>query len=187
MTKFTDHLWRDLVAEHGATLADVDRSEPGRAPFLRRPGVLAGGTLVLAALGTGIALLVGSLIGTSAYVPTAYGITTYDNGTVLVTIDHNSALPDANAKLAAMGIHEVIEISMAAGPAPVSGPVTCTLAPGVSHLPGPPVQVLVGANGTEIIAPGTTGDNTGVGTWHLAACQLRSDAHLDYSGNSGGG
>lgn len=186
MSKFTDHLWRDLVAEHGDALADVDRSQPGRAAFLRRSGVVAGGTLGLVAIGTAVALVGGAFVGGAVNGTPAYLVTTAGDGTVLVTINQNSALPDANAKLASMGIHEVIDIFMASGPAPVGGPVTCTLAPG-QHLSGPRVQVLVGTNGTEVIAPGTTGDNTGVGTWHLAACQLKSDVNLDYSGNSGGG
>lgn len=181
MSKFTDHLWRDLVAEHGDALADTDRSRPGRAAFLRRSGVVAGGTLGLVAIGTAVSLVVGAVNGTPAY-----AVMTTSDGTVLVTINQNSALPEANARLASMGIHEMVTIFMASGAAPVSGPVTCTPAPG-EHLPGPPVRVLVGTNGTEVIAPGTTGDNTGVGTWHLAACQLSSDANLDYSGNSGGG
>ena len=57
-----------------------------------------------------------------------------------------------NHKLTAMGTHEQITIYMATGAATVSGPVTCTPAPGVDS--GPPVKVLVGTNGTEVIAPG---------------------------------
>jgi hypothetical protein len=42
----------------------------------------------------------------------------------------------------------------------------------------------VGTNGTEVIKPGTTGDNTGVGTWHLNSCRLQSDTG---TGNTGVG
>ncbi|HVV20579.1 MAG TPA: hypothetical protein VHF06_14175 [Pseudonocardiaceae bacterium] len=182
MSKFTDRLWHDLMEEHGETLANAARPEPGRASVLRRPRVLAGGTLGLAAVGTAIALAMGALSGTPAY-----AVTTTSDGGVLVTINQDSALPDANAKLATMGIHKVIGIDMAAGPAPVSGPVTCTPAPGEPRLSGPPVMVLVGKNGTEVIEPGTTGDNTGVGTWHLAACQVASDKYAGNSGSTGGG
>jgi len=100
-----------------------------------------------------------------------------------VTISQNQALPQANQKLTAMGIHEQITIYMAPGAAAVSGPVTCTPAPGVSNLPGPPVKVLVGTNGTEVIESG----NTGAGTWHLAACHLTGDTGSGNTGNTGTG
>ena len=177
MSKFTDQLWRDLVQEHGATLAHADRPEPGRAPLLRRPRVLAGSTLGLAGVGTALAL------GLGATSTPAYAVTTNGDGSVLVTINQISALPQANAKLTAMGIREQIMIDMTSGAAAVSGPVTCTPAPGVSNLPGPPVKVLVGTNGTEAIGSG----NTGAGTWHLAACHLTGDTGSGNTGNTGAG
>jgi hypothetical protein len=175
MSKFTDHLWRDLVQEHGGTLMHAGRPEPGRASLLRSPRVLAGSTLALAGAGTALVLALGAASSTPAY-----AVTTNGDGSVLVTINQNSALPQANAKLAAMGIHEQITIYMASGAAAVSGPVTCTPAPGVSNLQGPPVKVLVGTNGTEVVDSG----NTGAGTWHLGACQLTGDTG---SGNTGAG
>jgi hypothetical protein len=175
MTKFTDHLWRDLAGEHGATLALAARPAPGRAPLLRRPRVLAGSTLGLAGVGTALVLTLGAASTTPAY-----AVTTNGDGSVQVTINQNSALPQANAKLTAMGIHEQVTIDMASGAAAVSGPVNCTPAPGVS---GPPVQVLVGTNGTEVIDSG----NTGAGTWHLAACHLTGDSGSGNTGNTGAG
>ena len=177
MTKFTDHLWSDLAREHGATLAKADRPEPARAPFLRRPRVLAGSTLGLAGAGTALALTLG------ASSTPAFAVTTSGDGSVLVTINQTTALPQANAKLTAMGIHEQITIYMASGAAAVSGSVTCTPAPGVSNLPGPPVKVLVGTNGTQVINSG----NTGAGTWHLAACHLTGDTGSGNTGNTGPG
>ena len=177
MSKFADQLWRDLVQEHGATLAHADRPGPGRAPLLRRPSVLAGSTLGLAGVGAAIVLALGA-----ASTP-AYAVTTNGDGSVLVTINETSALPQANAKLTAMGIHEQITIDMASGPAAVSGPVTCTPAPGASNVPGRPVKVLVGTNGTEVIGSG----NTGAGTWHLAACHLTGDTGSGNTGNTGAG
>src|SRR5579863_9680933 len=103
MSKFTDHLWSDLVQEHGATLAHADRPESGR-PRLR-PRVLAGSTLGLAGGGTALVLALGAASSTPAY-----AVTTNGDGSVLVTINQNSALPQANAKLTAMGIHEQITI-----------------------------------------------------------------------------
>jgi hypothetical protein len=178
MSKYTDQLWRDLVREHGATLAHADRPVPGRASLLRRPRVLAGSTLGLAGVGTALVLVLGAASSTPAY-----AITTNGDGSVLVTINQNSALPQANAKLAAMGIHEQVAIYMASGAAAVSGPVTCTPAPGVSNPQGPPVKVLVGTNGTEVIDSG----NTGAGTWHLAACHLTGDTGSGNTGDTGAG
>ena len=109
MTKFTDNLWHDLAREHGPTLALADRPEPGRAPLLRRPRVLAGSTLGLAGIGTALVLL-----------------------------------------------------------------------------RGPALKVLVGKDGTEVIAPGATGENTGEGTWHLAACYVHNTG-TGNAGNTGAG
>lgn len=170
----------DLAREREA--AHVDREEPRRAR-LPRPRVLAGGTLGLAGVGAALLLALG---GTAATTP-AFAITTNSDGSVLVHLNINSALPQVNAKLAALGTHEQIGIDMASGPAPVGGPVTCTPRAGVS---GPTVRVLDGPNGTEVISPGQTGDNTGVGTWHLAACGVYpANTGLStlrgYTGNSG--
>jgi len=82
-----------------------------------------------------------------------------------------------------MGLHEAITIYMGSGPAAVSGPVTCAPEPGIPNQPK--VRVLVGTNGTEVINPGTTPDNTGVGTWHLNSCDLASNT--GGTGNTGTG
>ena len=89
-----------------------------------------------------------------------------------------------NAKLIAMGIHEQFYVWMASGPAPVKGAVNCTPKPGVS---GPPLKLLLDKDGTEVIKPGTTGDNTGVGTWHVRACFATTETGITgNSGNTGG-
>ena len=180
MTKFADHLWSDLAQEHGAALTLADRPEAGRARRPRRPRrrVLAGSTLGLA--GVGAAVTLGLTAGAST---PAFAVTKTGDGSVLVTINQTQALPQANAKLTAMGIHEQVMIYMASGAATVGGPVTCTPAPGVSNLPGPPVKVLVGTNGTEVIGSG----NTGAGTWHLATCHLTGDNGSGNTGNTGAG
>ena len=180
MTKFTDNLWHDLAREHGPTLALADRPEPGRAPLLRRPRVLAGSTLGLAGAGTALMLALGPASSTPAF-----AVTTNGDGSVLVTINQNSALPQANAKLIAMGIHEQVTLYIATGPAAAGGPVSCTPAPG-ANVSGPPLKVLVGKDGTEVIAPGATGENTGEGTWHLAACYVHNTG-TGNAGNTGAG
>ena len=183
MSKFTDHLWRDLAREHGPTLAHAERPEPGRAGgarVLRRPRVLAGSTLGLA----GVAAVLVLALGTSA-TPPAYAVTKHSDGSVTVQINSTSSIVAANNKLAAMGIHEQFGIDMASGTAPVSGAVTCQPKPGES-VSGPTVKVLVGKDGTESIHPGTTGSNTGVGTFHLAACYVSNGTgYTGGTGNSG--
>lgn len=58
--------------------------------------------------------------------------------------------------------------------------------PATNNPAGPPLQVLVGTDGTEVIHPGETGDNTGVGTWHLARCTVAPDSDTGPgTGNTG--
>jgi len=194
MTKFTDNLWRELAQEHGAALTQAHRPRPSLA---RRPGVIAGSTLVLAVGGTALGLGLASTgsstpagtaaVSTSAggvtkVVTAAYTITEKSNGSVLVQVNQEQSIVAADAKLSSMGIHEKVSVFPKPGAATVSGPVTCTPVDGASKQE--PVQVLLGTNGTEIIAAGTTGDNTGVGTWHLASCVVFP---ASYKGNSGPG
>jgi hypothetical protein len=168
-----DHaaLFAQIVAEPGdprLVEAPHKRSSrpPGRKvrPWTRaRPRLLAGSTLGLAGVG---AVLVLALSAGGAAAPPAFAITRSGDGSVTVQINRVSSLVNANRKLVALGVHEQIGIAMAPGAASESGPVDCTLAPGVSNLPGPPLKVLVGTDGTDVIAAG----NTGAGTWHLASC-----------------
>ena len=181
MTKFTDNLWRDLVREHGPTLAHADRPKPGRAPLLRRPRVLAASTLGLAGAATALMLALGPASSTPAF-----AVTTNSDGSVLVTINENSALPQANAKLIAMGIHEQVTLYIATGPAAASGAVNCTPAPG-AKVSGPPLKVLVGTNGTEVISSGQSAENTGAGTYHLDRCIVTGDSGSSNTGNTGAG
>jgi len=183
MSKFTDHLWSDLVREHGPTLAQSARPEPGRAAgmgglgFLRRPRVLAGSTLGLAGVATALVLALG---GTAATTP-AFAITTTNDG-VLVHLNYvkDQNLPQVQQKLASMGIHESVGIEMGTGAATVAGPLTCTPGPGVT---GPKVKVLVGANGTETIGPGQSGGNTAEGSFHLIRCSTSNNTGAGNSGN----
>jgi hypothetical protein len=45
----------------------------------------------------------------------------------------------------------------------------------------------VGTDGTEVISPGQTGGNTGVGTYHLDHCVVWGDTGSGNSGNTGAG
>jgi hypothetical protein len=176
MTRFSDHLWSDLAEEHGGTLAVIDRPGAGRARLLRRPRLVAASTLGLAGAGTALLLTLGA---TSA---PAYAVTTNGDGSVLVTINQLSALPQANAKLTAMGIDEQVTIYVASGAATVSGPVAC--APDGS---GPPLKVLLGKDGTQVTSSGQNGGNTGVGTFHMARCVAAVDTGAGNTGNTGAG
>jgi hypothetical protein len=187
MSKFSDHLWSDLVQEHGPTLTQADGREPrraGGAGFLRRSRVLAGSTLGLAGVGAALVL---ALSGSAP--PPAFAITTNGDGSVLVKLEYaqNLNLPQVNAKLAAMGTHEQITIYMAPGAAPVPGPVTCAPASGAASPSGPQVKVLNGPNGTEVIRPGESAGNTAEGTFHLDHCVVSAAGSGGDSGNSGAG
>jgi hypothetical protein len=183
MTKFTEHLWRDLAREHGPALAHADRPGPGRARR-PRPGVLAGSTLVLAVGGTALGLALTSTGGstpagsTRKVVTAAYTITENSNGSVLVQINQKQSIVAADAKLSSMGIQEKVSVFPKPSAATVSGPVTCAPVDGAPKQPQ--VQVLLGTNGTEVIA----GGNTGAGTWHLGSCVVFPTG---YKGNSGPG
>ncbi len=184
MTKFTDNLWSDLVREHGPSLAEADRPEPGRAGgarVSRRPRVLAGSTLGLAGVGAALVLALG---GSAA--PPAFAITKASDGSVLVHLNYikNLNLGQLERKLADMGTNEQVTIYMATGAATVDGPVTCAPATGASSPSGPAVKVLVGKNGTEVIAPGQSAGNTAEGSFHLDHCVVSSATD---SGNTGAG
>ena len=191
MTRFTENLWNDLAQEHGATLAQATRPGPGRA---RRPGLIAGSTLALAAAGTALGLgLTSTSGGTPAggttaggirkVVTDAYTITEMSNGSVLLQVNQLESIVAADAKLSSMGIQEKVSVFPKPGAATVSGPVTCAPVDGASKQPR--VQVLLGTNGTEVIA----GGNTGAGTWHLGSCVVfpTSDKGNTGPGNTSNG
>jgi hypothetical protein len=97
---------------------------------------------------------------------------------VLVQINQQKSIVAADAKLSSMGIQEKVSVFPKPGAATVSGPVTCAPVDGAPNQPQ--VQVLLGTNGTEVIA----GGNTGAGTWHLGSCVVFPTG---YKGNSGPG
>jgi hypothetical protein len=173
----------DLAREHQA--AHANRPGPRRAR-LPRPRLLAGSTLGLAGVGAALVLILG---GSSA--PPAYAVTRANDGSVLVRLNYGTDqnLPQVNQRLAELGTHEQIGIAMATGPARTDGAVTCTPVPGAASTSGPPVKVLVGANGTEVIGQGESAGNTAQGTFHLASCGVYpANTSLStlrgYSGNS---
>ncbi len=192
---FDPDLERLGEALHASTTIDLAREERAAGPTgvgrgrhgdgvvatrarRTRPRLLAGATVAVAASATAVTLLFSASAS-----PPAYAITRNGDGSVLVQINQLQSLPDANRKLAAMGIDEQISIQMAIGPAAVAGPVDCVPSPSGANLPGPPVKAVVGTSGTEVIPSG----NTGAGTWHLAACHLSGDTGSANTGNTGSG
>jgi hypothetical protein len=176
LQRFGDHLNRAAQRELSTP------SRPVRARVRRsRPRLLAASTLGLAGVGAALVL---ALSGSAA--PPAFAVTRSSDGSVLVQLNYNTDqnLPQVNRKLTELGTHEQITIYMASGPAAVSGPVSCTPAPSAS---GPPVKVLVGTNGTEVIASGQSAGNTAEGTFHLNHCTITGDTGSRNSGNTGAG
>ena len=98
MGDFKDRLWRDLVREHGAQLAQTERP-PAKHGRRARPRVLAGTTLGLAGIGTAVALALGAASSTPAF-----AVTRNHDGTVTVALQRIAAIHDANAKLAGSGL-----------------------------------------------------------------------------------
>ncbi|HEX4108322.1 MAG TPA: hypothetical protein VHX88_09330 [Solirubrobacteraceae bacterium] len=96
-SRFQERLWRDLVREHGAALAQIAPPAPPRRRA--RPGLVVGTTGALAGLGTTLALVLGAT-GTSP----AFAVTHNADGTVSVTINRMDGIRAANAKLAALGL-----------------------------------------------------------------------------------
>ena len=72
MSKFEDHLWREVVRQHGHDLEPAPPSPPRVKPPLRRarPRVLAGTTLGLAAVGAALALVLGAASSSPAFAVT---------------------------------------------------------------------------------------------------------------------
>jgi hypothetical protein len=184
---FDPDLERLGEALHVSTTIDLAREERGDAPGATRtrrarlrPRVLAGSTLGLVGVGAALVLALGG----STAAP-AFAITNAADGSVLVKLNYNANenLPQVNAKLAAMGLHERVTIFMASGAASVGGPVTCTQGAGATK----PVKVLVGTNGTETISAGQSAGNTAEGTFHLVRCVVTGGNNSATTGNTGNG
>jgi hypothetical protein len=160
MSNFTENLWGDIVREHGSALAQADRVEPSRGARLRRPRVLAGGTLGMAGIATALVLALGG----STAAP-AFAVTQADDGSVLVTLNSvpGETVPGLNAKLAQMGVNESVGLYFASGAATAGGPVTCSLGATAKT----PIKILVGSDGTQTLGPG---EGEAEGTFHLDHC-----------------
>ena len=124
------------------------------------PRALAGGTLGLAGIAVALVL---ALSAGGATAPPAFAITQHNDGSVLVQLDRQEDLGQANQKLIDMGTQEQITLYLTPGPATASGPVSCTPGPGAGP-PNPPVQIVVRTDGSS---SGQSAGNTGEDTSHL--------------------
>ena len=102
MSKFEDHLWREVERQHGPDL------EPARRPPSRhsRPGpriLAAGGILGVAGVGTAFALVLGA-----ASASPAFAVTRNHDGTVTVWVKRSAGIAGANAKLHQLGIRATV-------------------------------------------------------------------------------
>ncbi len=116
----------------------------------RRPRLMAGSSLGLA--GIGAAVLVG-LSGTTATAP-AFAITRHDDGSVLVQLNREEDIAQANQKLTAMGINEQITLYSSPTPTASTASEDCTPGPGAG-VPNPPIRVVVNTDNAD--NTGTTG------------------------------
>jgi hypothetical protein len=175
MSNYEDNLLREVMHAHGDTLDQADRPHRrgGRARALRRPRVLAGSSLGLVGIGAGLLL---ALSAGGAAAPTqAFAITQHRDGSVLVQLNGQEDLGQANQKLAAMGINEQITLYANPNPTAYQGVENCTAAPGASA-PNPPIKLSVTTNDA---------DNTGVTGAVTCVVGPRSDSGSSTdSGNS---
>ena len=108
MSRFKDRLWSDLVRSHGADLNQLSRPQ---ARSRSRPRLLAGTGLGLVTAGSTAAILV----ATAGTTP-AFAVTKNHDGSVTVSISRVAGIPQANARLAALGLRaRVVQVTAACG------------------------------------------------------------------------
>ncbi len=136
----------------------------------RRSRLLASSSLGLAGISAALLIVLG---GTAATSP-AFAITKHDDGSVLVQLNGQEDIAQANQKLAAMGINEQITLYSNPKPTAASGPENCTPGPGAG-VPNPPIRLVVNTDNA---------DNTG--TTGAVVCVVGPHTYTGpYPGNSG--
>lgn len=121
MSTFEDHLWSQLVSDHGERICQAQKEMAILGASLRES---SGGTrrratrrpsrrqLVLAGTTLGVACLASAIIAThtttkptaSVTSRTAFAVTNNHDGTLTVTLHKRSALPALNASLVSYGL-----------------------------------------------------------------------------------
>jgi len=107
MTKFADHLYEDLMREHGDALRSVSEPEAQTVPArLRRRATRP--AWLTAGLVTGTGAVAGGFVLFGGATAPAYAVTQNPDGTVSVSVSQSSAIDAANAKLTALGVRVVV-------------------------------------------------------------------------------
>jgi hypothetical protein len=108
MSKFTDRLWRDLVREHGADLAQMDPLANAGHRRRARPRVLAGTGVGIAGLATVAALVLGAASSSPAF-----AVTRNRDGTYTFQLRSLEAVAAANRTLHGMNLRaQVVPVSV---------------------------------------------------------------------------
>ena len=100
MTKFADHLFEDLMAEHGAELASASAPAAAHRRYARPAWATAGTVAAAGAAAVGF-----TVFGSTA---SAYAVTDNHDGTVTVSVTKAEGVAGANAKLHQMGADVVV-------------------------------------------------------------------------------
>jgi hypothetical protein len=124
MSKFEDHLWREVVRQHGH---DLEPATPPRVKRRRaRPRLLAGTTLGLAAMGAALALVLGAASSSPAF-----AVTPNHDGTWTVKILRSDGIAAANARLTALGVRaRVVRVEDGCAAASMLTPQSTAVKPG---------------------------------------------------------
>jgi hypothetical protein len=156
-----DAQFAQIVAEPGdprlTSSATIESARSARR-WTARPRIVAGGSLGLAGVATGLVL---AFSGSTA--PPAFAITQNADGSLLVHLYDVSAVPAVEQQLDAMDFQGMLSIGIQRGPATVPGPIKCS-----TEDPGQQVEMLLGSDGTAVVPAGVRG----AGPWHLGGCQI---------------
>ena len=176
MTRFEDHLWRELIREHGAELAQITRPASRQGHGLRRR-VLAGMSLGVAGGGAAVAIVL-----TAAGSSPAFAVTRNQDGTVSVVIRQLDAIHGANARLAALGLKaKFVQVPAGCVPPPPQANVPFPI--GAKRLRRSWVRVVGGSVKAQLdpreVPPGQT---VIVGAWRVGGVIHVSPAPLGRGG-----
>jgi len=157
MSNFEDHLWREVVREHGDGLAQVSRPA-ARNNRRARPKLVVGAGLALAGAGAVLALVLGATTTSPAF-----AVTRNHDGTVTVSVNGYGGIAGANAKLHQLGIRAEVMTQMPSGCAVMRG--SPAPSPGIAdaHWTISPGKIPAGR--TLVLAPAAeaNGGNSGSG------------------------
>jgi hypothetical protein len=160
MSKFEDHLWREVARQHGPALEIAGRP---RAQYPRsRRRVFAGSTLGLVGLGTVLALV----LGTDATSP-AFAVTRNHDSTVTVLIKRSSGIAGANAKLHQLGINARVLARVPVGcstSTPTTGHGAAAPSGGIANARWTISPSQVPAGQTLVLTPPPAGNSGNTGT-----------------------